>query len=135
MKLLTEIYKSEIAFVLSSYDRLIISGTIPEICFSQGMTSYMYKKGLKIFDYPKFAEPFKGIIKANANRIAQENGISIEFMRKSGIRKESIISEKIEKRGNHPGIVHIFSAVEACNTYNPWHDKKTGKTILKPDTS
>lgn len=68
---------------------------------------------------PKFAEPFKETIRVNAERIAKENGMEIEFIRKSGVRKESIISEKIEKRGNHPGIVHIISAMEACPTYKP----------------
>lgn len=68
----------------------------------------MYEKGgTKIFDYPKFAEPFKETIRANAERIAKEHGVEIEFIRKAGIRKESIISEKIEKRGNHSGIVHL----------------------------
>lgn len=108
---------------------------MPEISYGQGMTKYMYENGIKIFDYPKFAEPFKETIRANAERIAKEHGVEIEFIRKSGVRKESIISEKIEKRGDHPGIVHIISAMEACNTYKPWHDKTTGKTFLKPDTS
>ena len=135
MELLTETYKSKIAYVLSCYDRLILSGTLPEISFSQGMTNYMYQKEVKIFDYPKFAEPFKEVIRANAERISKEYGVEIEFIRKSGVWKESIISEKIEKRGNHPGIVHIISAMETCNTYKPWHDKTTGKTFLKPDQS
>jgi len=87
----------------------------------------MYGKGIKIFDYPKFAEPFKESIRANAERIAKEQGVEIEFIRKTGIRKESIISDKINKRGDHPGIVHILSVMEACNTYKPWHDKKQAK--------
>jgi len=95
----------------------------------------MYQNGLLIFNYPKFAEPFKETIRANAERIAKEHNIEIEFIRKTGVRKESIISEKIDKRGDHPGIVHILSVMESCNTYKPWHDKKTGKTFLKPDTS
>jgi hypothetical protein len=41
MKLLTETYKNEISFILSGYDRIIISGTLPEISYSQGMTGYM----------------------------------------------------------------------------------------------
>ncbi|MDO9154609.1 MAG: hypothetical protein Q7U47_13060 [Paludibacter sp.] len=73
------------------------------------MTSYLYQKGVKIFDYPKFAEPFKESIRANAELIAKEHGAEIEFIRKSGVRKESIISKKIEQRGNHPCIVHIIS--------------------------
>jgi hypothetical protein len=71
MELLTETYKREISCVLSCFDRLILSGTMPEISYGQGMTKYMYEKGVKIFDYPKFAEPFKEIIRANAERIAK----------------------------------------------------------------
>ena len=65
MEPLTETYKREISCVLSCFDRLILNGTIPEISYSQGMTRYMYENGIKIFDYPKFAEPFKETIRAN----------------------------------------------------------------------
>jgi hypothetical protein len=37
-------------------------------------------------------------------------------------------------RGEHPGLVHVISAMEACNAYAPWHDKQTHKTFLRPDT-
>jgi len=135
MKLLTETFGKQISFVLSCYDRLVFTGSMPEISHCQGMTSYLYKNNVKIFDYPKFAEPFKEAIRANAERIAKEHGVEIEFIRKTGVRKEFIISEKIKQRGNHPGIVHIISAMETCNTYKPWHDKSTGRTFVKPDQS
>ena len=133
MKLLTETYEKEIAFTLSCFDRLIITGTLPEISYGAGMTSYLYEKGIKIFDYAKFAEPFREQVRANAERIANEEGLSIEFIAKSGVRKELIISKKIEVRGNHPGIVHIISAMEACDTFKPWHNKTNGKTYLVKD--
>lgn len=90
MKLLTETYSNEIAFSLSCFDRLIITGTLPEISYGEGMTSYLYQKGVKIFDYPKFAEPFKEFIRNNAESIAKENGLEIEFIRKSEVRKAVI---------------------------------------------
>jgi hypothetical protein len=34
--------------------------------------------------------------------------------------------------GNHPGLVHIISAMEAYNSYRPWHDKARGKTQASP---
>jgi len=135
MEILTETYKSKISWVLSCYGRLIIPCTLPEISYGQGMTHYMYEHDIKIFDYPRFAEPLKDLIRANAERIAREQEVEIEFIRKTHIRKESIISEILKKRGDHPGIVHIISAMEACNTYKPWHDKASGKTFLKPDQS
>jgi predicted transcriptional regulator len=108
---------------------------MPEISYAQGMTSYMYQQNEKIFDYPRFAEPFKTSIKENAEQIAKENNIEIEFVRKGNIRKEDIIKKKLSERGRQPGIVHILSAMEQCPTYQPWHDKKTGKTFLKSSQS
>ena len=131
MDLLTTTYRNKIAGTLSCLDRVIITGTIPRICYSQGMTSYLYSQGIKIFDYAKFAEPFKEELRANAEQIAKENNIEIEFVRKSHIRKEDLVKKVLDNRGHHAGLVHILSAMESCNSYKPWHDKKTGKTFLK----
>lgn len=131
LKLITEQYKDKISGVLSCYDRVVITGTLPEICYSQGITSYLYRKEIRIFDYPKFAEPFRETIRENAEHIAKQAGIEIEFISKSHIRKEEVVAQVLNKRGNHPGLVHIISAMESCPSYKPWHDKTTGKTFLK----
>lgn len=135
METLTQTYKERISFTLSCYDRIIINGIIPEISYAQGMTSYMYQHNEKIFDYPRFVEPMKTVIKENAERIAKEHNISIEFIRKGNVRKEDLIKKKIAERGEQPGVVHILSAMEQCPSYQPWHDKSTGKTFLKPTQS
>ncbi|MBC8527146.1 MAG: MarR family transcriptional regulator [Candidatus Cloacimonetes bacterium] len=114
---------------------MVITGTIPIICFAKGMTSYLYQKGIRIFDYPRFAETFKLKIRENTENIAKANGIEIEFIRKKNVRKEDLIQKILDKRGNAPGLVHIISAMETCPTYKPWHNKMTGKTYLKHDTS
>lgn len=129
--LLTEKYSDQISGILHCYDRIVIQGTVPGICYAQGMTSYLNFKNIRIFDYPKFAEPYKNEIRNNAEKIAETNGLKIDFLRKRHIRKESIIKKILDQRGDHPGLVHIFSAMEACPSYKPWHNKKTGKTYLK----
>lgn len=95
----------------------------------------MHGKDVRIFDYPRFAEPFRDQIHNYIKRCASDSGVEIEFIRKSGVRKESVVSAVLEKRGAHPGIVHIISAMETCNTFKPWHDKSTGRNYLKPDVS
>jgi len=131
MDLLTTTYWNKISGTLSCLDRVIITGTIPQICYSQGMTSYLYSQNIKIFDYAKFAEPFKEELRANAEQISKDNNLEIEFVRKSHIRKEDLVKKVLDKRGYHTGLVHILSAMESCNSYKPWHDKKTGKTFLR----
>jgi hypothetical protein len=132
MSSIIERYSEQITGVLSCFDRIIITGTLPGICFPEGMSRFLSIKGIRIFDYPKFAEPLRDELRQNAERIAVENNLQIEFIRSAGsFRKEDRIRDILKTRGSHPGIVHIFSAMEPCPAYTPWHDKTTGKTQLK----
>ena len=132
--MIPERYQDQIAGTLSCYDRMILQGTLPGWCYDKGMTAFFYARQIKIFDYTDFAQKLRDKVRENAERIAQENAIEIEFIRKiDAFRKESRIKDIIKERGEQPGLVHIFSAMEACMSYKPWHDKKTGKTFLKYD--
>ena len=133
IELLTERHKDQIAGVLGCWDRILIFGTLPKICYAEGMTSYLYSKQVRIFDYPRFAEPLRDQLRHNAERLASESGIEIEFLRKRNVRKEDRVKEILAQRGEHPGLVCIFSAMEPCSTYKPWHDKQSGQTYLRPD--
>lgn len=130
--LLSEKYRADMYGVLNCYDRIIISGNLHPMCYAKGMTKYLYIHGIRIFDYKEFAQPLRDVIRSNAEAVAQENGLEIEFIRKSkGFRKEKRIREILQVRGAHPGLVHIFSAMERCSAYSPWHNKETGKTYVK----
>jgi hypothetical protein len=133
VELLTERHAAQIAGVLGCWDRMLVFGTLPKICFAGGMTSFLYERKIRIFDYPKFAEPFRNRIRENAEKMAAEAGIEIEFIRKRNFRKEDRVKEILARRGEQAGLVCIFSAMEPCSTYKPWHNKQTGKTYLVPD--
>ncbi len=133
--MINERYKDQIAGMLSCYDRIVIQGSLPGWCYDQGMTSLLYAHNIRIFDYPRFAQALNEEIRNNAEQIAGENNIEIEFIRKiKEFRKEKRIKKILKERGMQPGVVHIFSAMETCRSYKPWHDKKSGKTYLKTDT-
>lgn len=133
MKLLTDRYQTELLGVLSCYDRMIITGTLPGACYAGGMTSFLHSRHIKIFDYAKvFADPLRERIRKCAHELADAHGVSIEHVNKPHIRKEDLVSKVIAQRGKHSGLVHILSAMEACSAYEPWHDKKSHKTFLRP---
>jgi len=134
-ELLSERYSKELDGILSCYDRIVITGSLYPFCYAQGMTSYLYQQGIRIFDYAKFAEPLREHIRENAEALAQAHGIKIEFTRKKDFRKENRVQQVLKQRGDQPGLVHIFGAMEACSSYLPWHDKTTGKTYLRPGSS
>ncbi len=133
-QMLTERYRSRLHGVLSCYDRIVITGTLPGICYAAGMTSFLNARAIRIFDYARFAEPLRDRIRERAQQLADEQGARIEYIAKAHIRKEDVVARVLAARGDHSGLVHVISAMEACESYKPWHDKATGKTFLKPDS-
>ena len=135
MKLITDTHAKHIQGVLSCYDRIVIQGTLHPFCYAEGMTSFLKSKRIRIFDYREFAKGLRDTIIANAEQIAKDNNLKIEYITKKNFSKENRINDLIKKRGEHPGLIHIFSALEPCTAYKPWHDKNTHNTFLKYDTS
>ena len=129
-KFFSEKYAGKLDGVLHCFDRVVLTGNLQEICYPQGMTSYLYRRGIRIFDYAQFSQPLHEQICTNAEALAQANGLEIEYIRKKDFRKEDRIRAILKQRGEQPGLVHIFSALEPCPSYRPWHNKSTGKTYL-----
>jgi len=126
-----ERHRKKILGVLACFDRVVITGTLPEICHAEAMTRYLREKAIRIFDYPRWAEPLREVIRENAERVAKEAGLEIEYIRRKDFRKEERIKKIVQQRGEHPGLVHIYSAMEPCPSYKPWHDKNSGRNFLK----
>jgi hypothetical protein len=96
-ELLTERHATQIVGVLGCFDRMLIFGTLPGVCFAGGMTSFLFERKIRIFDYPKFANPYRNQIRENAEKVAVQADIEIEFIRKGNFRKEVDISAPILK--------------------------------------
>lgn len=131
---LTERYAKQIAGVLSCYDRLVITGTLPGVCYPDGMTKWLNTRGIRIFDYPKFANTLRERVRDRAAALAAQAGITIQHVTSQHVRKEDIVARVLAQRGDAPGLVHVISAMESCNAYEPWHDKKTHKTFVRRDS-
>ena len=113
---LTERYKNGLPGVLCCYDRIVITGTLPSVCYARGMTGYLYAHQIKIFDYAKaFAEPLRHNTRENAQRIAKVYGVAIEHVNNAHLRKEDLVSKVLAQRGDHPGLVPILSAMDWQN--------------------
>lgn len=127
-----EQHAHEIRGTLSCFDRVVITGTLPDICHAQAMAGFLSSRGIRLFDYPRWAEPLRDELRAHAEQLAQEHGLKIEFIPRTDIfRKEKRIKALLAERGDQPGLVHIFSAMEPCPSFRPWYDKLLGRTSLK----
>jgi hypothetical protein len=117
-------YADKIVGVISCFDRIVIQGTLPQLCYAEGMAGYLNARGIRLFDYPRFAQPFRDRIRENAECIAAEHGVEITFVRRASTRKEKLVADILAQRGSTPGLVCILSAMERCTSYKPWFDAK-----------
>jgi len=104
-------YDGRIAGVLSCYDRIVIMGTLPTVCYAAGMTRFLYAH--KMFEYAEFALKLRARAHERAASLAAEAGIEIEHIAKSHVRKEEVVAKVLEARGDRPGLVHVISAMKA----------------------
>jgi hypothetical protein len=139
MELLNEKYKDKVLGTIGCFDRLIIMGTLPGLCYPQGMTCYLNHHGVRIFDYPKFAQPYRDAIRENAKNLARENGIKIHHIRKPNTDKGHVVKshlKKLKKKGKTvEGLFYIISTQEMCSHYTPTYDEKKGECRLERDWS
>ncbi len=77
MTLLTERHSDKILGTISCFDRVLLTGTLPDICYARAMKNWLYEKGIRVFDYPRWAEPFRHAIRENADRIARDSGLEV----------------------------------------------------------
>jgi hypothetical protein len=77
------------------------------------MTSFLFSRGIRIFDYPKFADPPRERVRQRAQEVCDANGVCIEHINMSHFRKEDLVARALAQRGNAPGLVHVISTMES----------------------
>ena len=108
--------------VLSCYDRIVITGTLPGACYAAGMTSFLNAKGIRIFDHARFVEPLRERIRARAHALCAQAGIEIEHIAKSHIRKEEVVAKVLARRGEH-------ARLGACHLGHGSHEKSFANSV------
>lgn len=117
MTSLIDRYSDQIAGVLSCFDRVLIRGSLVGVHYPGAVGKWLKEHRIPTRDFPRWAKSLADLIRANAERVALEHGLEVEFIRKKDFRKEDRIAEILRRRGDHPGLVHVFSAMEPCRTY------------------
>lgn len=124
-------YAAQIAGQLGCFDRVIITGSLMDVCHPAALERQLHFAGIRCFDLGIFAEPLRDALRDHAVKLARAAGLEVEFIQRKNFRKEERIAELLARRGPHPGLVHVFSAMEPCPAFRPWHDKTSGRTGVK----
>ena len=124
-------YESKIEGIISCFDRVVIKGTLPSVSYTDAVTGLLYRNGILLKDFQTFMTPYRNQLHERAKQIAAKQGIAIEFIRKSKVRKEDIVQKHLQERKITNGLVCILSAMESCQNYVYRYDKKTRRSYLK----
>jgi hypothetical protein len=62
-------YEGKIQGILGCYDRILLQGNLEGVGYADGMTSFLYSQGIRIFDYKGFVESLREDIRTNAHRM------------------------------------------------------------------
>ena len=129
---LSEKYKAYISGVLGCYDRLIFTGTLIQGCYGEGMQYHLSKLGIRVFDYKKYAKGINEMIRKTITDLSKQSGIVIQHLRHKKIRKDKEVKKLLEVRGEHAGLVAIFSTMERCSVrFEPRYNPKTKTCSLQ----
>ena len=116
-------YASQIAGQLGCFDHVMITGNLLDVCHPGALERQLHFAGIRCIDLGLFAEPLPDAIRDHAVTLARAAGLEVEFIQRKNFRKEDRVAEVLARRGDHPGRVHVFSALEPCPAFRPWHDK------------
>jgi len=109
----------EIEGRLLCFDRLELNGTLQSIQSPSAIFHLLQDAGLGAFDLKVLVQPLADALRANAERLASEHDLAIEFIRERSVRKADLVAGKLATRGHAPGLVCILSAMESCSTFAP----------------
>ena len=76
-----ERHQEKIAGVISCFDRVVITGTLPDIGLAQAMVGYLTYHDFRLFDFPRWAQPLREDIRNHAQRLAAKANLKIESIR------------------------------------------------------
>ena len=97
-----ERYRDRITGMLTCHDRRHYR-PLQEACHHMSMTSFLHAHHIRIFDYPRIAEPPRDLIGEGAEKLAVAAGTKIEHVANAHIRKDDVVAAVIKTRSDHPG--------------------------------
>lgn len=123
-------YKDIILGSNSYIDRFIIKGFLGPISYADGLQGYLYRHHILLKDFHAYSKKLAEILKENAKILAEIEGAQYEYLDSPNIRKEAKVKQIIKQRGDHPGLVAVFTTLEVDNSFDIRKDNIENKLIL-----
>lgn len=111
-------HKDDIFGTLLCYDRLLLRGTLTCCSRPETLGSYLHAHAIDFRDYVAWAQKLRDQLQDAITTLAAQRAVSIEYLRsRKGLSLDKRIEVILLHRGHHPGLVHIFSALEQAPSF------------------
>ena len=125
-------HEKDIIGVLNGFDRLVLRGTLRRLVLSGGMAGYLYSLGVLLKDFGAFADEQTKRLRKASLEAAEQLGRPIVYLSKPQISKEETARAIAEQDGVTEGLVCILKAVESCQSFGIYRNRKTKRLELEP---
>jgi len=108
-------HQDKIAGTISCFDRILFKGYLP-ISYPEGMAGFLNRQDVLLKDFKRFACACSDGLKAHAQDMAAKAGRPYIYLSRP-IRKEDRARKIAQEDGITQGLVCVFAAVEACQSF------------------
>lgn len=110
-------YSSKIKGVLSGLDRIRFRGTVRWLASLNGMSSFLGSRRILLKDFENTMKKCTDRIREAGQMLADEAGRPHEYLSSSGLSKEQMALEIVQRDNVKEGLVCVFTTVEPCRSF------------------
>ena len=123
-------YESQIAGVLSGFDRLVFRGSLRKISYVFGLQGYLWAQDVLLKNFGSHVQQISQQVKQAAVQCMQTCGRPVQYLYSSLINKEETARAIAEKDGISQGPVCALTCVEPCRAFDVYRNRQTRQLDL-----
>lgn len=110
-------FGSNIAAVLSGFDRLVFRGHLIPLIRPSGMQAFLRRAGIRLLDFKEYVSQTSERVKQEALASARGLDRPIRYLRSSRTSKEDLVQKILLEQPVSGGLVCLFTTVEPCMSF------------------
>lgn len=134
MSILQDRFADAIAYVLHGFDRLVFKGRLLGLMHPEGVTAYLQYHGIQNKEFKTWAmEQSDALSTTLEERVRQETGRKITYLRSSRDRKEDLARRRQKELDIGTGVIGAWSCVEAGQSFRATFNPNGTYPIMRPE--
>ena len=117
-------HRTEIAGVLSGFDRLVFRGTLRSLSYVDGMQTYLAINKVLLKDFGTQVQQVSEQLKQASLAEARKRGRPVEYLASPQTHKEARAREIAVQDGVRQGLIGVLTSVELCPSFEIHRDEE-----------